>query len=254
MQALEILRNFRNQGRKALAVLLDPDKENIRGLPSRIRQLADADPDFFFVGGSLITGNNFHLLIEAIRKTCSIPVLIFPGSGLHIFSDADGILLLSLISGRNAELLIGQHVVAAPFLKQSGLQILPTGYMLVDGGKPTTVSYMSNTQPIPADKPEIALCTAMAGEMLGLQLLYLDAGSGAQQAVPVEMIEAVRKGSTLPLLVGGGIRSAEQAKMAWRAGADCIVVGNALEKQPDLIGELGAARSSASMAGARFER
>lgn len=243
MQALEILRNFRKQEKKGLAVLLDPDKEGGRGLPDRIRKLAEAGPDFFFVGGSLITGNNFHILIEAIRKTCEIPVLIFPGSGMHIHADADGILLLSLISGRNAELLIGQHVVAAPVLKQSGLEILPTGYLLVDGGKPTTVSYMSNTVPIPADKPEIALCTAMAGEMLGLQLLYLDAGSGALQPVSPEMIALVRNGTSLPLLAGGGIRSADEAKAAWQAGADCLVVGNALESRPGLIAELCASRN-----------
>jgi putative glycerol-1-phosphate prenyltransferase len=164
-----------------------------------------------------------------------VPVVLFPGSNLYIHSDADGILFLSLISGRNPEFLIGQHVVAAPLLKASGLEILPTGYMLVDGGKPTTVSYISNTQPIPADKADIAACTAMAGEMLGQQLLYLDAGSGAENPVSPGMISAVKKATSLPLLAGGGIRSGEQARNAWEAGADCIVIGNVLESNPGLL-------------------
>jgi phosphoglycerol geranylgeranyltransferase len=242
MPVLEILHNFRKSGKKGLAVLLDPDKESTIGLKDRIGILAKAEPDFFFVGGSLITGNSFQILVEAIRKTCEIPVVIFPGSNLHIHGDADGILLLSLISGRNPELLIGQHVAAAPILKNADLEILPTGYMLVDGGRPTTVSYMSNTAPIPSDKPEIAVCTAMAGEMLGLKLLYLDAGSGALTPVPAEMIRQVKGASGIPLLAGGGIRSAAQARDAWEAGADCIVVGNALESSPELINELALAR------------
>jgi putative glycerol-1-phosphate prenyltransferase len=235
MRLLEKLRNFRKEGRKGLAVLLDPDKTGSSGLPETIKKLDALRPDFFFAGGSLITGNSFHILVEAIRRNSKVPVVLFPGSNLYIHSDADGILFLSLISGRNPEFLIGQHVVAAPLLKESGLEILPTGYMLVDGGKPTTVSYISNTQPIPADKADIAACTAMAGEMLGQQLLYLDAGSGAQNPVPPGMIAAVKKASSLPLLAGGGIRSAEQAGMAWEAGADCIVIGNVLESNPGLL-------------------
>lgn len=240
----EKLNNFRKEGRKALAVLLDPDKAGSTGLPAFVKKLAEAKPDFFFVGGSLITGNSFHILVEAIRRNCDVPVVLFPGSNLYIHSDADGILLLSLISGRNPEFLIGQHVTAAPILRNSGLEILPTGYILVDGGRPTTVSYISDTRPVPADKPEIAACTAMAGEMLGLRLLYLDAGSGAMQAVPESMISEVKKAVSLPLLVGGGIRSAALAEKAWKAGADCLVVGNALENEPSLLPELTRLRDS----------
>ena len=240
---LERLSNLRKEGKKSLAVLLDPDKLGTGGLASHIRKLDAAKPDFFFVGGSLITGNSFHILVEAIRRNSEIPIVLFPGSNLYIHSDADGILLLSLISGRNPEFLIGQHVVAAPVLKNSGLEILPTAYMLVDGGKPTTVSYISNTQPIPADKPEIAACTAMAGEMLGLRLLYLDAGSGALNPVPAAMISAVKESTALPLLVGGGIRSAELAKQAWQAGADCLVIGNALETDAGLLEEITRVRN-----------
>lgn len=204
MLLLEKLRNFRKEGKKALAVLLDPDKTGSIGLPESIKKLDSMKPDFFFVGGSLITGHSFHILVEAVRRNSDVPLILFPGSNLYMHGDADGILFLSLISGRNPEFLIGQHVVAAPLLKDAGLEILPTAYMLVDGGKPTTVSYMSNTQPIPADKPEIAASTALAGEMLGLKLLYLDAGSGAQNPVPAEMIRAVHKSTSLPLLAGGG--------------------------------------------------
>jgi putative glycerol-1-phosphate prenyltransferase len=244
MRLLEILRNFRKEGRKGLAVLLDPDKTGSNGLPETIKKLDALKPDFFFAGGSLITGDSFHILVEAIKRNSKVPLVLFPGSNLYIHSDADGILFLSLISGRNPEFLIGQHVVAAPLLKASGLEILPTGYMLVDGGKPTTVSYISNTQPIPADKADIAACTALAGEMLGQQLLYLDAGSGAENPVSPGMISAVKKATSLPLLAGGGIRSGEQAKNAWEAGADCIVIGNVLESNPDLLEDFIRIRNS----------
>jgi phosphoglycerol geranylgeranyltransferase len=176
--------------------------------------------------------------VEALRRQKDIPVVIFPGSNLHIHSEADGILLLSLISGRNPELLIGQHVIAAPILKNSGLEILPTGYMLIESGKPTTVSYISNTQPIPADKEDIAVCTAMAGEMLGLRLLYLDGGSGAINPVPPKMISAVRRNTSLPVIVGGGITSGTKAEQAWLAGADYVVIGNGLEKEPELLDQI----------------
>jgi putative glycerol-1-phosphate prenyltransferase len=151
---------------------------------------------------------------------------------------ADAILFLSLISGRNPDFLIGQHVISAPILKKSSLEILPTGYILVDSGKQTTVSYMSNTTPIPHDKPEIAACTAMAGEMLGLKLMYLDAGSGAQRAISPKMISIVRKSVDVPLIVGGGIRSANEAYEAMLAGADTIVIGNGIEKNPALLAEV----------------
>jgi putative glycerol-1-phosphate prenyltransferase len=142
---------------------------------------------------------------------------------------------LSLISGRNSELLIGQHVISAPFVKQSGLEIIPVGYMLIDGGSPTTVSYISNTNPIPSNKNDIAICTAMAGEMLGLKLIYMDAGSGASKAIPTTMIKEVAKHIQIPLVVGGGITTAEKAIENCQAGADIIVVGNAAEKDPVLI-------------------
>jgi putative glycerol-1-phosphate prenyltransferase len=177
-------------------------------------------------------------LIKLIKTNSTIPVILFPGSNLHIDMSADALLFLSLISGRNAELLIGQHVIAAPVLKKSNMEILPTGYILIDSGRQTTVSYISNTTPIPYDKPEIAACTAMAGEMLGLKLIYLDGGSGAQKQISARMIASVRKSVDVPLIVGGGIRSVEEASEAMEAGADVIVIGNGIEKNLNLLAEV----------------
>jgi phosphoglycerol geranylgeranyltransferase len=159
------------------------------------------------------------------------------------------LLYLSLISGRNPELLIGQHVISAPVVKQSGLEIMSTGYMVIDGGAPTTVSYISNATPIPADKNEIAMCTAMAGEMLGMKLIYMDAGSGAKRAISEGMIQKVSQVITVPLIIGGGIIEPEKAYRNCKAGADVIVVGNAIEKDPSLIREMAAAVHSVPLAG-----
>lgn len=169
-----------------------------------------------------------------------MPVVLFPGNSLHIEPSADAILFLSLISGRNPEFLIGQHVIAAPLLKKSGLEILPTGYMLVDSGTATTVSYVSGTTPLPYDKPSVAACTAMAGEMLGLQIMYLDAGSGARRPVSPDLVAAVRAAVDTPIVVGGGINTGEKAYNAFKAGADLIVVGNGIEQDPDLLPQLSA--------------
>lgn len=172
-----------------------------------------------------------HQIVPALKKLLNVPLMLFPGNLLQISQGADAILFLSLISGRNPDLLIGNHVIAAPLLKQSGMEVMPTGYMLVDSGRPTSAHYMSNTTPIPYDKPEIAACTAMAGEMLGLQLLYMDAGSGAEKTISTEMISAVAGAVGIPLIVGGGIRSKKQAEAILKAGADIIVVGNAFESE-----------------------
>lgn len=217
----------KSQGKKSFAVLIDPDKFN----SEKVIELAeDAGVDFIMVGGSILTNGNFEKCIETIKKRTKIPVIIFPGNQLQISKKADAILLLSLISGRNPDLLIGQHVISAPVLKSSNLELLPTGYLLIESGKQTAASYMSNTTPIPSDKHDIAMCTALAGEMLGLQLIYLDAGSGALQCVPEQMIKTVRGAIECPLIVGGGINTPEKALKACKAGADIIVVGNAIEK------------------------
>lgn len=235
------LQNNRKNGRKAFAVLLDPDKVELESFPFMLAESVRYGVDFFFVGGSLITRYTSDEIIAAIHTHTHIPAILFPGNSLHIEPSADAILLLSLISGRNPELLIGQHVIAAPLLKKSKLEILPTGYMLVESGRATTVSYISNTTPIPHDKPGVAACTAMAGELLGLQIMYLDAGSGAQKPVSADMIAAVRQSVDTPIVVGGGINSVEKARLALEAGADVIVVGNGIEKNPDLLPEIAQA-------------
>src|SRR5207342_938555 len=195
----------KSAGKKSFAVLIDPDKVNVATTEQLVSLALDARIDYFFVGGSLVISNNLDECIRQIKVSCSIPVVIFPGSHSQISRYADALLYLSLISGRNPELLIGQHVISAPAVKQSGLEIMPTGYMLIDGGAPTTVSYITNSLPIPADKLEIALCTAMAGEMLGMKLIYMDAGSGARKSISTEMIERVSAAIEIPLIVGGGI-------------------------------------------------
>jgi len=231
----EMISAGKEQSKKAFAVLIDPDKLNETTLMDTIQLAVKAKVDYIFVGGSLVVTDTLDTMVETIKKNCSIPVVLFPGSPDQITPKADALLYLSLISGRNPELLIGQHVVSAPFVKQSGLEIIPVGYMLIDGGSPTTVSYISNTHPIPSNKKDIALCTAMAGEMLGLKLIYMDAGSGAKTPISTEMIQYVSKHIKVPLVIGGGITSAEKAKENCMAGADIIVVGNAVEKDPSLI-------------------
>lgn len=231
----------REQSRKLFAVLIDPDKMKMSGIDKVIRNGIESGIDFFFIGGSLIVSDMLDKCINAIKVACDIPVVLFPGNSYQLSYKADGILFLSLISGRNPELLIGNHVLAAPFLKLSALEILSTGYLLIDGGVATTVSYISNTQPIPAAKPDIAACTAMAGEMLGMKLIYLDAGSGALRPVSAETINAVANSIDVPIIVGGGIRSPEAAILAAEAGADIIVVGNAIESAPELIFEIASA-------------
>ncbi len=231
----------KNSGSKRFAVLIDPDKMRLGNINSVIESSLDAGVDYFFVGGSLVVNDMLDHVLNSIKKICSIPLILFPGNSFQLSYKADAILFLSLISGRNAELLIGNHVVAAPFLKISPLEIISTGYMLVDGGTMTSVQYMSNTYPIPSNKDDIALCTAVAGEMLGLKQIYLDAGSGATIPVSESMISAVSKSINIPLIVGGGISSPEKAAANAKAGADIIVVGNAIEKRSGLIKEISIA-------------
>lgn len=231
----------KNRGEKRLAVLFDPDKLRLKKMEQTLELAIECGVDYFFIGGSLVVNNMLDILLAQIRQRCSIPLILFPGNSFQLSYRADAILFLSLISGRNPELLIGQHVISAPFLKMSPLEIISTGYILVDGGVMTAVQYMSNTYPIPAHKDDIAVCTALAGELLGLKMMYLDAGSGAKTPVSERMIEAVSGAISVPLIVGGGIRTPEKVASNLRAGADLLVVGNMIEQAPSAIREMAAA-------------
>ncbi len=241
------LQEKKRSGTKSFAVLIDPDKISVHSADHLVKLATEAGVDYFLVGGSLVVSNNLDEVVQQIKASCDIPVILFPGSPSQITKYADGLLYLSLISGRNPELLIGQHVISAPVVKQSGLEIISTGYMVVDGGAPTTVSYISNATPLPADKNEIAVCTAMAGEMLGMKVIYMDAGSGAKRPISESMIQSVAQHIDIPLIIGGGITNPEKAYLNCKAGADVIVIGNAIEKDATLIKEMAAAIHSVPM-------
>ncbi|HOX81773.1 MAG TPA: geranylgeranylglyceryl/heptaprenylglyceryl phosphate synthase [Chryseolinea sp.] len=239
---MSVLKNLcarHHDGKKSIAVLIDPDKvEDSSQLLQLINLASENCVDYFFVGGSLVTTTNLAEVVKKIKDNVNIPVVLFPGNSMQIEPNADALLFLSLISGRNPELLIGQHVISAPIIRNTKLEVIPTGYMLINSGRITSVAYISNTTPIPDDKYSLAACTAMAGEMLGLQSIYMDAGSGAEKEISVKMIATVRKSINVPLIIGGGINTSQKAFNALEAGADMIVIGNALEKKPELLIEI----------------
>ena len=220
---------------KDIAILIDPDKVSIAGLESLISKIESACAKFSFVGGSLVHGVDVDEIIEVIKRHTDIPVILFPGSGLQVSAKADAILFLSLLSGRNPEFLIGHQVMSAPYIKKQGLESIATGYILVDGGKETTASYVSNTKPIPSEKFQIGAATALAGEMLGFKMIYLDAGSGAENPISYKFIAAVRKEIELPIIVGGGIKTKQNIKSAFDAGANLVVIGTAVEDDPEFL-------------------
>ncbi len=224
-----------DKNKKTIALLIDPDKHTIDSL-SHVAQIAERAKHVGFIlfGGSIIS-NDIPQPIETIKKYTHKPVFLFPGSLLQLTCQADGILLLSLISGRNPELLIGNHVQAAPYLKRSGMEIIPTGYILTGQGGYTSVGYMSQTMPIPAGKTDIAVATAIAGEMLGMKTIYLEAGSGANEHVSIRTVTEVKKNVSVPLIVGGGIRTSKQANDLFGAGADVLVIGSAAEQDPEIL-------------------
>ena len=228
-------------GGKKFVVLIDPDKVRLGKISKVLELSVEAGVDYFFIGGSLVVNDMLDYVLKSMKEMCHIPMILFPGNSHQLSYKADAILFLSLISGRNADLLIGKHVITAPFLKVSPLEIISTGYMLVDGGIMTSVQYMSNTSPIPSNKDDIALCTAMAGEMLGLKQIYMDAGSGAKNPISESMIKTVSSAINIPLIIGGGISTPEKAAANAKAGADILVVGNAIEKDPQLIRDIAAA-------------
>ena len=220
--------------KKRFALLIDPDTYTPAKLEYMVKIIETHPPDLILVGGSLVVSpmdDTIRFLKERVRQ----PVFLFPGNVNQLSDHADGILFLSLITGRNPEFLIGNHVLAAPHLVRSGIEVIPTGYMLIENGRFTSVEYMSNTRPIPYGKTDIAVATAQAGELLGLRLIYLEAGSGATKSVGIEMIRAIRQAVSLPVFAGGGIRTTEEAERVYEAGADLIVIGNALEEYPDQV-------------------
>ncbi|NLA24676.1 MAG: geranylgeranylglyceryl/heptaprenylglyceryl phosphate synthase [Bacteroidales bacterium] len=218
----------RIKSRKLIAMLIDPDKFSKENLVQNLKSEKLTKPDFIFVGGSFLS-SDLDTCIDEIKSVCELPIILFPGNACQISNKADAILLLSLISGRNPEFLIGNHVNAAPFLKKSNLEIISTGYILVGSNNNSSVEYISNTKPIPADKTDIAIATALAGEMLGMQLIYLEAGSGAKQSIPNEMVKTISENCKCPIIVGGGIRTKNEIKEKFDAGASIVVIGNAWE-------------------------
>jgi phosphoglycerol geranylgeranyltransferase len=234
---------YLNKNSSQLALLIDPDNITIEGLKKLFSTPGVHHIDYFLIGGSLLL-TQFEAILLEVKKYTSKPVVIFPGNAFQISSHADAFMLLSLISGRNPDFLIGHHVMSAPQLKRIGIPVVSTGYMLIESGSSTSVQYMSNTLPIPSSKNDIAVATAQAGEMLGMRQLYLEAGSGAKHPVPLSMITDVANSVDIPIIVGGGIRTPEQAENAWKAGANLVVVGNAIEKDPEFISELITARAA----------
>ena len=230
------MKTYNFPGKKSVALLLDPDKAKGELLLRILKNAKESNADYIFAGGSL-TFTSIDILISEVRRHCSIPVVLFPGNLLQLTLSADIILLLSLISGRNPELLIGNHVIAAPHLSAVKEKLVSVGYILISCGKSTSVEYISQTEAIPSNKPEIAVATAMAGEMLGLKMIYLEAGSGAEHPVPVNLIKAVRQNISVPLAVGGGIKKSEEIEAIFDAGANLIILGNGCEKNPELIRE-----------------
>lgn len=242
MNLLNHIKETRKLGRKDLAVLIDPESTDVRQLAKLLGLAQKAGVDFFFVGGSTVDNSDMESCLSFLQEAnTKIPVIIFPGNTNQLSNKADGLLYLSLISGRNPDLLIGKHVECIPFLRNSSLEVIPTGYILVDGGTKSTVAYISNTTPIPSDSVELTLATALAGQYLGMQLIYLEAGSGAINPVSTKTISTLRDNLHIPLIVGGGIKTPALAQKAAQAGADLIVIGNILEKDPNLVMDLSIA-------------
>ncbi len=234
MKVFNQIEKWHQQGEKVLALLIDPDKCQGEGLVRQARLIEAHRPHMVMVGGSHVS-HPVEEIVDFLKNNTSRPIVLYPGNPVQVSFNADALLFLSMISGRNPELLIGAHVTVAHAIKQHHLETIPTGYMLIDGGTRTSVEYISQTQPIPADKTDIAVATALAGQLLGLKMIYMDAGSGAKHAISREMIAGVHENTDLPLMIGGGINSADRLKAAYEAGADIVVVGTALEKEPELL-------------------
>jgi len=232
----DIYQKYFNKDRKRIAVLLDPDKLT-SGMAVRMAEKIEKSPaEIILVGGSLVS-NSVDEIIKSIKQATAKPVVLFPGGGNQLSPYADALLLLSLVSGRNPEYLIGEHVRSSYRILKSGIEVISTAYVLIDGGATTSVQYVSNTMPIPANKPDLAVATALAGEQIGMRNIYLEAGSGAVNPVPESTIRAVSSVCKSPLMVGGGMRNMRTIEDAFNAGADIAVIGTAFEKNPDFFGK-----------------
>ncbi|MFN5181860.1 MAG: geranylgeranylglyceryl/heptaprenylglyceryl phosphate synthase [Bacteroidota bacterium] len=240
---LEIIRRKAGKGKKQLAVLIDPDKFN----PEVVANAEKTKVDFIFIGGSTVKKSDFYKAAGYIKKNSKIPLVIFPGDEHQISKKADALLLLSLVSGRNSDYLIGKHVSVAKQLKQSKIEIIPTAYILLDGGKKSTVSKVTKTIPIEPKNKNLIISTSIASELLGLKLIYLEAGSGAKISISGEVLRSVKNHINLPIICGGGIDSKDKIEYCWLNGADLVVVGNALEKKPELLFDLVKAREKYSV-------
>ena len=218
-------------GKRCYWVLLDPDDFSIAKASAIAGASEQSGVDALLIGGSLLHSNHFDDFVAAVKKTVSIPVILFPGDSTQLSAHADALLYLSLVSGRNPSNLIGEHVKAAPLIKDFGIEPIPTAYMLVESGAVSSVEFMSNTRPLPRTKPAIAVAHALAAQYMGMKLIYLEAGSGAQQSVPVDMVTMVKSQVDIPVIVGGGIRDAQTAREKLEAGADIIVTGNILRRE-----------------------
>ncbi|MDP3680906.1 MAG: geranylgeranylglyceryl/heptaprenylglyceryl phosphate synthase [Flavobacterium sp.] len=227
----------KTNNQKLLAILLDPDKLVLENLDLLISKINQSPASHIFIGGSLVTTTIIDELIVKIKQNCNLPIVLFPGNPSQISDKADAILFLSLISGRNPDFLIEHQVKAAPILKQTQLEIISTGYILIESGNETAVERISKTKPLDRNNLDLALATAQAGEMLGNKLIYLEAGSGAKQAVPMEMIELVSQNIEIPLLVGGGIVDLQGIQNAYHAGADLVIIGTAFENDMNFFNQ-----------------
>jgi putative glycerol-1-phosphate prenyltransferase len=228
----------KKEGKKLLAVLIDPEKIEIINIPSFFEKVKISLATHIFVGGSTDENNQTENVVTEIKKVTQLPVLLFPGDVSQITNKADGILFLSLLSGRNPEYLIEQQIKAAPILKNTALEILPTGYLLIDGQKESATQKVSNTKPILQENLPLILNTAMAGELSGKKIIYLEAGSGALKVISQKIINEVSKYISIPLIVGGGIRSKKQLETAYNAGADLVVIGTAFENDETFFEDL----------------
>ena len=234
MTVHDSLTEYYDQKRAGYWVLLDPDKLPVEDIPAFMDRLVKSEVDGILIGGSLILNSDFEQFVGEIKKFSErIPVILFPGSVHQVTPEADALLFLSVVSGRQAQNLIGNQVLAAPLVYRSGIEAIATAYMLIDSGRQTAAQFMSGSMPLPRNKPDLVVAHALAAQYLGFKLIYLEGGSGADHSVPVEIIAAVRKTVNIPIIVGGGIINPEVAAEKVAAGATFIVTGNVLEKSDD---------------------